>query len=563
MNLTRPRSRTARKISILACAFVLLAALVSTRVSFQPGAYGQSQPIFGGSFDLSNNAVNATNPDIWNVGSHVYVVWVQNTTGLEFRESPDGGATWSPPLSSPPLDLSLGGYSGAPLLSADGSNVYVVWPEVFDGGAQIMEATSTNYGQSFNWTISLTSGNSSNITPVIASWGDNVYVAWSAGTYSFLSCSNDSGAPGSWTSPQMYGTQHEPQIYAWGGQYVYAVSDAGLVESSNNCQSWQNVSYLHPWGSESWIWGYGPNLYATWESKGNMSVSYYSYSNNYGANWTLPAVLSTTLNDTWAPMLWAYGNSAWIAVHTYPGGPKSQVFMYTTNDAGASWSGPIALSAAPQTQGDTGFPFTVASSDGQNVFVAWSEKISNNYWQLFASYSPNAGLNWTAPPGIDISQNPNGTQASNDNDLANAAIASNGANCYAVWQYMVGSSSEIYFASTQFSPPTTTNTSSSQSTTNSSFTTTMVSSSSGSSADTTATSTGSKASSTATSIGTVDATRSSSNSISQPNNANKQVFGNGFGATSDLYLGAGIVAAALAGLFGFGRKAIRSRATNG
>jgi hypothetical protein len=461
-----PRSEIKTKILLAACALILLASILSSRIYLQPvGVYGQSQPAFGGSIDLSQAGANASNPDIWNSGSYVYVVWAQNTSGLEFRMSPDGGATWYPSLSSPPLNLAQhGGYSSAPLLSANGSNVYVVWPEVVNGSAQIMEATSTDYGQSFNWTIQLTYGNSSNITPVIASWGDNVYVAWTAGTYSFVSCSNDSGAPGTWTIPYNYGTQHEPEIAAWGGQYVYAVSDAGLAVSSNNCQSWQSES-LHPWGSEPWIWAYGPNAYAAWEAKGNSSVVYYSYSNSYGANWTQPAVLSSAFNDTWAPMVWAYNNSAWIAVHTYPGGPKSVVYMYTTSDAGANWSSPVQLSQGPRIGSDTSFPFTVTSSDGQNVFVAWSQQTDANTWQVYASYSPDAGLNWTAAPGIDVSQNPNGTQASNNNDLANAAIASYGSNCYAIWQYMVGNTNQIYFASTQFNPPPSTSTTTSPLTT--------------------------------------------------------------------------------------------------
>ncbi len=578
----RPRSNLNRRVLIAACALIILASVFSSRISFQPvGVYGQSQPAFGGSIDLSQIGANASNPDIWNSGSYVYVVWAQNNSGLEFRMSPDGGATWYPPLSSAPLNLAQdGGYSSAPLLSANGSNVYVVWPEVVDGSAQIMEATSTNYGESFSWTIQLTYGNSSNITPVIASWGDNVYVAWSAGTYSFVSCSNDSGAPGTWTLPYNYGTQHEPEIAAWGGQYVYAVSDAGLVVSSDNCQSWQSES-LHPWGSEPWIWTYGPNAYAAWESKGNSSVVYYSYSNSYGINWTQPSVLAPQFNDTWAPMVWAYNNSAWIAVHTYPGGPKSQVYMYTTSDAGENWSAPIQLSQGPQIGSDTSFPFTVTSSDGQNIFVAWSQQTNANTWQLYASYSPDAGVNWTAAPGIDVSQNPNGTQASNNNDLANAAIASYGANCYAVWQYMVGNTNQVYFASTQFSPPPITSTSttgnlptsttgttmqsstmvsiSSRSSDSISTSQTIVSTSTTSSAKastTLASETGSVVTSSSSSVSssttTTSAARPTTTNTSTPSADNKAT------ASSDpnflLYGMGGVTAAASMGLFAMSRR---------
>jgi hypothetical protein len=459
--LSRQSSDAIVKISILSLALVFLGSLVSPKISFQSMMVnGQTQPAFGTPFDLSQIGVNATNPDIWNVGSHVYVIWnIQNATGLDFRASPDGGATWTPPLSSPPLNLAPKGSAAAPLLSANGSNVYVVWTQNVNGVFQIFEATSINYGQSFNWVTQITYSNSTaNITPVIASWGNNVYLAWSAGTYSFVSCSNNSGAPGSWTQPYNYANQHEPEIAAWGGQYVYAVSDAGLVVSSDNCNTWRSMSGLHPWGAEAWVAASGPNAYATWESKGNTSVVYYSYSNNYGANWTMPTVLTSTFNNAWSPMLGAYNNSAWIAIHTNPGSAKSQVYIYTSNNAGATWSSPIALSQNPRLGSDTGFPFTVTSSDGQNVFVAWPQQVSLGTWQFFASYSPNGGLSWTQLPGTDVSQNPVGTQASNNNDVANGAIASFGANCYAVWQYVVGSTNQVYFASTLYNPPSSTST---------------------------------------------------------------------------------------------------------
>ncbi len=454
------------KHKIILYSLFVLGTFLATAIFAGPtvASYAQSsggvQPIFSSPVNLSNDSAEATNPDVWNVGSHVYVAWAEGTNGLRFRESPNGGATWYPTTTEPALNLAPSGRTTAPLLSANGSNVYVVWSQTIGTGvAQVLEATSTNYGQSFSTAVQVSTQSAASITPVIASWGNNVYVAWSSGTDSYVSCSANAGTSGSWTKPLMYGDQHEPEIAAWGGQYVYAVSDAGMQVSSNNCNSWTSPSQtlgetLHPWGSEPWIWSYGPNVYASWEAKGNSSVVYYSYSNNYGVSWTKVAVLSSTLNDTWAPMVWAYGDSAWIAFHTNPGGSLSRIYMYMTNDSGHNWYGPTQLSTSPKSGSDTGFPFTVSSSDGQNVFVAWSQQIKPGYWQLYVSYSGNGGTSWIAPPGIDVSENPAGTEGSNDNDLADAAISAYGTTCFAVWQLMSGSSNQVYFSSSTMGIPT-------------------------------------------------------------------------------------------------------------
>jgi hypothetical protein len=440
-----------RRSIIIGSLFILVVFLGSSTIANPPpSAYAQSssslQPVFSTPINLSNDNGRAANPDIWNVGSNVYVAWSEGAKGLMFRESPNGGTTWYPPLTSPALDIATSSGNTAPLLSANGSNVYVVWSETIGSGvAQIMEATSVNNGLNFSAPVQVSTGSAAALTPVIASWGNYVYVAWTSGADSYLSCSSNAGAQNSWTTPWEYGYAHEPQLAAWGGQYVYAVSDDSLWVSNNNCQpySWRQERYSL--GSEPWIWAYGPNVYAAGEGKGTSSRITIQVSNDYGQYWNT-ATLSTTFNDTWAPMVYAYGNSAWIAVHTNPGGSLSEVYMYTTTNAGASWSAPILLSTPPKDGSDTSFPFTVKTSDGENVFVAWSQQKTPGYWQLYASYSANGGLNWTASPGIDVSQNPNGTEASNNNDLANAAITSYGTSCYAVWQYIVGTKNQVYFS---------------------------------------------------------------------------------------------------------------------
>jgi hypothetical protein len=81
-------------------------------------------PLFSTPINLSNDQASAQDPNVQNVGNHVYVTWTERTGGIKFRERPDGGVTWSPALNRPALRISnSGGTTQYPLMSANGSNV--------------------------------------------------------------------------------------------------------------------------------------------------------------------------------------------------------------------------------------------------------------------------------------------------------------------------------------------------------------------------------------------------------------------------------------------------------
>jgi len=407
---------------------------------------------FGAPINLSNDSAKAVNPDVFNVGSHVYVVWSEGGGGVRFRESPDGGVTWSPTITLRALKLSTGLGSG-PLISANGSNVYVVWSQTVSGTPQAFIATSTNFGVSFSPAVQLTSGTGGANTVVVASWGSVVYVAYDnvSTSQDYVMASSSAGASGTWTKPFLYSQFHEPQLAAWGTN-AYAVGNQGLTVTHNNGVTWQNKTVpggntggLPPTMSETWVDAWSTNVYVFYETKGPCPCQVnYTLSHDSGNTWSREATLSKTLPNAWAPMIGAFGNTVWVAFHTYPGGSKSQVYVYTSTNTGTSWNAPVSLSGL---SGNTGFPFTVVSSDGTNVFVGWSQQSNSNTWIFRVTYSANGGSTWTAAPGINVSQNPTGTQAGNNADLANGAIASFGTHCYAVYQFISGTTNQIYFAS--------------------------------------------------------------------------------------------------------------------
>lgn len=440
--------RKSTALIVVVAAFLLaVTSLASPWVNSQAYAQTVASPAFSKPINLSNDTAVAQFPNVQSVGGHVYVSWTENSSGIKFRESSNGGKTWGGTLT---VSKGVSGMAQYPLMSANGSNVYVVWSEgASSSSVQVYEATSTDYGASFSSPVAVTSGAGPYVTPVIASWGNNVYVAYiynGANKAAYVSCNSNRGQ-GTWTAPFYLGNR-EPQLAAWGGQDLYAVADWSVSVTNNNCVHWQQhtpgqwkVGTLLP--REPWIWAFGSSVYVVWETGGTGSVVRLLMSHDYGSSWTTPKTLSGSMPDAWAPMMWAYGNSAWIAFREYPGGAKGQVWVLSTSNNGKNWVSTSLSGVAGKGTAET-FPYTVRSSDGVNVFVAWSHQVKPGYWTFVVSYSSDGGKTWTASPGLDVSNNKNG-EAGYENDVATGSISSSGTHCYAVWQYTDGTTNQIYF----------------------------------------------------------------------------------------------------------------------
>lgn len=443
---------TQRLIPIVSSlALVALFLLPSGLVAFASNSSSSSSSLtFSTPVNLSSNdgSKAANFPWVTNIGSNVYVAWTEGGGGLRFRSSLDGGTTWSPALTSPSAKLSIpGGTVQAPIVCANGSDVYVAWSQtVGKTGLQVFVAASTNHGASFSKAKQLSSGSPHDgwITPVCAAAESYAYVAWinDSPNQSWVSSSDDNGA--TWSVPFNYGHTREPEAAAL-NQYGYIYSNRDLTVTNNGGSTWKTVLLnLTLRGDEGQIAAAGPNVYITTQTKTPTGYIHLYYSNDYAQPHTFHNINDSTptLPDSWEPMVAAYGDSAWFALIDHPGGPGANIYVYTTHNGGTTWSAPVSVSG---TGHDDNYPFTVSSSDGQNVFVGFTQEVSSNYWVFRVGYSADGGNTWTPAPGLDVSQNSQG-KAAFQNDLATGAISSFGSHCYATWEFVSGSGHQVQFS---------------------------------------------------------------------------------------------------------------------
>lgn len=406
--------------------------------------------------NLSNDSYNATYPNIQNLGSNVYAVWSELSHGIWFRYSIDNGSTWSMADRLSPT----GGVAQFPLMTANGSYVYVVWAQSLNNIQQVYFTYSNNSGVSFAAAkIVDNTPNTTDITPVLASYGQDVYIAYDCGGASCVTASTNNGQ--TFNTPHQYASGPEPQLAAYGDN-VYAVSDSfnrgasSITVSHNQGATWKSLSVTNGGGAEPWVSADGPNVLVAWETKNTDSVVKVSVSTNSGTSFSAANVISTSTPDAWAPMTSVVGNNFYVAYRTYPGSANSQEY-FSMSTGGGTWSTPLAIGMAGR---DNSWPVTVAANP-QAIFVAWYLKtgtLSTSPWEAVGVESTDGGTSFTSPivfgPSLD------------ESDVATQAISSNGQTMFMVWANTSSTGKQqVYFNSYASSDVTTTSSSSTSTTT--------------------------------------------------------------------------------------------------
>jgi hypothetical protein len=132
---------------------------------------------FGSPINLSDNTGFSEHPQIASVGNHIYVVWVDDSSGdreIMFSKSSDGGKTFSSSIvvsrnSMSPYHVEL---------AAEGQNVYIVWNSFgMDVSNIILFSKSNDAGKTFGELTEIGVGDMESY-PKIAANADEYYITW-------------------------------------------------------------------------------------------------------------------------------------------------------------------------------------------------------------------------------------------------------------------------------------------------------------------------------------------------------------------------------------------------
>jgi predicted secreted protein with PEFG-CTERM motif len=370
--------------------FVILVAFSVNLRSVEATSSGFTSPV-----NISNNQGDSILPQMAVSGNNVYVVWSDNSTGkfnISFAKSTDGGTNFGKSI-----DISKGvGSSGSPQIAVVGNNVYVVWQMKTTGKYQILFAKSTDGGATFGnpGIISNKPGDSS--YPKISTSGDNIYVAWSYTAtnkdYDVLfSKSTDGGS--TFSTPVNISNN---------------LGDSGLPQMA--------VS--------------GNNVYVTWENNGlgNFEV-FVAKSADSGITFASPVNISNNMAPSGAPQIAASGNNVYVVwMDRTPG--NYDIFVAKSNDAGSTFGMPVNVSNTPK---DSGYAQITASEN--NVYVVWTETISNKNYDVFFAKSTDGGATFGIPVNVSNNVGPSGWPL---------VAASN--NIYVTWEDSTPGNFDIFIA---------------------------------------------------------------------------------------------------------------------
>ena len=283
-------------------------------------------------------------------------------------------------------------------MASSGKNVYVVYQQnVNNGGSYHVYFTkSSDGGRNFGNTIELDNG--SGVQPVLASYGNNVYVAWENGytgyppSYVLLAKSIDDGNTfdkpiildnklnsSSVITQLVADKNHLFAVIDELGETPPYISDTYFLASHDNGSTWGQKIELLPYPVFENSLGYNisiqqveKNILVSGENKISCTdnpnvcnyVIFFRKSTDLGSSFGKEINVTTVINPVQLQMA-VSGNNVYLVWATLV--DNSQVLFFAkSNDGGSTFSTPVILS---QKSGDSEWPHIVAG--GNNVYFIW------------------------------------------------------------------------------------------------------------------------------------------------------------------------------------------------
>jgi hypothetical protein len=357
--------------------------------------YAQS----GSGLNLSLSTEESSNPKVAASGNNVYVVWQENqgegrdsVADIFFARSTDSGKTFSEPvnLSDSP------GRSSIPQVAAAGSSVYVVWGESTPGNSEVFFAKSTDNGASFSEPENISNTGGTSINPKVAVTGSGgIIVAWteslSLTNFEIFAATSDNGGD-SFDDPVNMSDNDQgssaPALASFGENVYLAWQDdlSGnldivLAKSTDGGKSFDdavNISNTAGRSSAPQIAANDDDVYILWQEDNTIRLA---GSNDWGSTFRSPTTVGDA-DSVQKPQIAASGSSVIVA----SGGDDGDIMVVRSSDSGATLSPPINVS---NNHGDSASPAIALS--GSVTYLAWQDSASGNGEILF-TYSVDGGV---------------------------------------------------------------------------------------------------------------------------------------------------------------------------
>jgi hypothetical protein len=318
---------------------------------------------FGNIENLSNNTSFSDSFHITVSGSNIYVVWTDNATGngdIYFKKSMDNGTSFG---NIENLSNDNGKSHGGRIV-VSGNNVYVVWNDESTGKGDIYFKRSSDNGTSFSSTQNLSNNPGNSTAAQIASYLDNVYVAWEDATTGngdiYLKASLDNGTKfgGQKVLAKNNGSSYDPQLAVSSNNIIYGVwlDNTQYDRSKNATSDTKSVDVLYRVSLDS-----GRNFTTRNTIGGDIGDS---------ADFVQ---ISTAFSEAYS----GKSNDAfivWSDILKYRQPFNYELFYQTIANNGTILSDPINLS---NNDGDSIMPRIAVSEQG-NAYIIWTDDSSGN-----------------------------------------------------------------------------------------------------------------------------------------------------------------------------------------
>jgi hypothetical protein len=313
---------------------------------------------------ISNISSDSQSPMILVSNDGVFVLWVENKNGrsdIFFTKSVDGGITFETPVN---LSASLQGQSGYATFAQKDKDVYVVWQTSISGTAGVFLARSLDGGTNFEKPIMLSDISKLSAFPQVSMSNNHVYSTW-------IEKSDNNSTNIVFVKRDIQGNAFDAPLYI-----THNTGNSGIPKILAD----ENKVYL------------------IWEdnSRGNFEV-YISKSNDYGKSFQGPIDVSNNTGQSGTPQIMVSKDNVYAVWMDNVSGNYDILFAKSA-DGGKSFGTPVNIS---KFHGDSGYPQLVVF--GNDVYVAWTQTISNQNYDVFFTKSSNNGDTFDTP--INLSNN--------------------------------------------------------------------------------------------------------------------------------------------------------------